>query len=462
MHIRKIAFIEAGAPGTHMFRRFAVARVGTVLLATLVREKGYDVEIAIEDIAAPDWSRIEQADLVCISTLTPTALRAYTLADRVRAQGIPVVMGGAHPTFLPEEALQHADFVVRGEGERSLPALLAALTQGATGAVRAVPGLSWRDKNGGIVHNPAGTYLSEDELSRLPVPDYSLVRDWRSSTIYPVSTSRGCPFDCTFCSVIGMFGRKYRFKAIESVLKELRHVQQVSRATRFFVDDNFTADRKRSKELLRALIAEGMTSPWSAQTRTDVARDRELLGLMKQAGAHTLYIGFESVNPRTLAAFNKKQDLKDITECITTVREHGMAVHGMFVVGADTDDRETIRATADFAVRSGIETAQIVALTPLPGTRTFEEMERQDRMLHRDWNRYNMHHVVFKPAQMSPEVLQREMLAAMQRFYSWRYIAGRIARFDLHYAAVGLYGKRMVNRTIRETSGYAEQRPAPA
>ncbi len=453
MHIKKIAFIEAGASGIQMLKRFTVARVGTVLLSTMLREKGYEVRTFIEDIASPDWAFIEHADLVCVSTLTSTALRAYVIGDGVKAKGVPVVMGGAHPTFLPDEALKHSDFVVRGEGDFALQKLIGYLEKGNP-PIESIEGLSYRDKDGAVVHNPQGQYLAEDELDALPIPDFSLVHKWKSSTIYPVSTSRGCPFECRFCSVIGMFGRRYRFKSIGSALKELRHVHAVSKATRFFVDDNFTANKKRSKELLRGMIAEGLTTTWAAQVRTDVATDPELLRLMKESGGHTLYIGFESINPKTLAAFNKKQVLDDITRCVTIVKDHGLNIHGMFVLGADTDDLSVIRETADFAVHCGIDTTQIVALTPLPGTPVFEELKQSGRLLHTDWSKYNLQHVVFRPAQMSPETLQRETLQAMGRFYSWKYIIRRLAKFDLHNAAEGLYGKSVVRKTSKEVNMY--------
>ncbi len=453
MNIKKIAFIEAGAAGFQMLSRFNVARVGTVLLSTMLRERGYEVRAYIEGISKIDWSFVENADLVCISTLTSTALRAYAIADRVRLRGIPVVMGGAHPSFMADEALLHCDYVVRGEGDETLFDLLGWMEKGTPDAA-GIAGLSYRDRGGPIVHNEARPYLCERDLDSLPVPDFSLVQNWKSSIIYPVSTSRGCPFECRFCSVIGMFGRKYRFKSLEATMRELRHIHAVSQATRFFVDDNFTANKDRSKELLRSMIAERLTSTWAAQVRTDVAKDPELLRLMADAGCHTLYIGFESINPRTLAAFNKHQALEDIVRCVKAVKDHGLHIHGMFVLGADTDDVDVIRRTSEFANTIGIDTTQIASLTPLPGTQVFEEMEASGRLLHRDWSRYNLQHAVFRPARMAPETLQIETLRAMKRFYSWRYIFRSLARRDFHYVAVGLIGRRIVAKSMKEMGPY--------
>ena len=210
---------------------------------------------------------------------------------------MPVIMGGAHPTFMPDESLEYADFVIRGEGEHSLVELLEHLENG-TPALTGIKGLSYRDRDGRNVHNPSREFI--EDLDSLPEPDFSLVHNWNPSNTYPVSTSRGCPYDCKFCSVIQMFGRSYRFKSVEATLKELKYVASVSKATKFIVDDNFAANKRRTKEILRGMIAEGIKTRWSAQVRTDVARDPELLRLMADSGCHTLYIGFESINPATL------------------------------------------------------------------------------------------------------------------------------------------------------------------
>jgi radical SAM superfamily enzyme YgiQ (UPF0313 family) len=251
-----------------------------------------------------------------------------------------------------------------------------------------------------------------------------------------------------------MFGRRCRFKSVEATLKELKHVSLISKATKFIVDDNFAANKTRTKEILRGMIAEGITTRWSAQVRTDIAGDPELLRLMADAGCHTLYIGFESINPGTLEAYNKKQDREDIISCIRTVKDHGIHIHGMFVLGADTDDVKTVRGTADFATGLGIDTVQFLILTPLPGTPFFHDMMESGRLLHRDWSYYDVQHVVFRPRLMSPATLQMETLRAMARFYSWRYIFSHLARLDFHYTAIGIFGKTAVHKALKASSAY--------
>jgi radical SAM superfamily enzyme YgiQ (UPF0313 family) len=428
-------------------------RLGAVLLSTILREKGYEVKAFIEDVAEPDWLYIENSDLVCISIITPTAIKSYKFGKRLKSLGIPVIMGGAHPTFLPDEALEYADFVIRGEGEHSLVELVEYMEKG-TPALTGIKGLSYRNRDGRIVHNASREFI--EDLDSLPEPDFSLVHHWNPSNPYPVSTSRGCAYDCKFCSVIRMFGKNCRFKSVETTLRGLKYVATVSKGTNFIVDDNFAANKSRTKEILGGMISEGIKMRWSAQVRTDVARDPELLRLMADSGCHTLGIGFESINPGTLEEYNKKQSRDDIISCIRAVRDHRIHIHGMFVLGADTDDVETIHRTADFATSFGIDTIQFLILTPLPGTPLFHDMMKSGRLFHKDWNKYNVQHVVFRPQLMSPATLQIETFRAMGRFYSWKYIIKHLARLELHYAALGIFGKTTIHKLLKASSVYLD------
>ncbi len=458
IRIKTISFIEPGAPGLHIFSKYPIPRLGAVLLATILKDRGYEVRVFIEDIAEPDWSYIESSDVVCISTITSTAIKAYALGKRLQACNIPVIMGGAHVTFLPDEALEHADFVIRGEGEQSLGELLDCLETGASG-LGYISGLSYKDNKGKNIHNPSSEFIQD--LDDLPIPDFSLVHGWNANTPYPLSTSRGCPFDCSFCSVISMFGRKYRFKSVEAALQEMKHATSVSNATKFIVDDNFAANTERSKAILRGMIAEEIKTSWSAQVRADIAKDAELLRLMADSGCYTLFIGFESINPRTLAAYNKKQSRTDIVSCIRAVKSYGIHIHGMFVFGADTDDIGTIRDTASFARDLGIDSVQFMILTPLPGTSFYAEMEKSGRLIHKDWSRYDSHHVVFNPALLSPTVLQTETFKAMGRFYTWKHIIKYLARLEFQYAAIGMFGKAAVSRFLKSSARYLDDMRKP-
>lgn len=450
--MRNISFIEAKSPETHIFSKFPIPRLGSLILGTILKKKGYEVKVYIEDFERPDWSFVENSDLVCISTITSTAFRAYEIADKLRTKNIPVVMGGAHPTFVPDESLKHSDYVVRQEGDITLPELLSYLESGNP-PLTSILGLSYKDKNDAIMHNPSRPLI--EDLDNLPEPDLSLIPNWNLLNLYPVSTSRGCPFDCSFCSVIEMFGRKYRSESVEATLRKLRHIAAISKSTIFFVDDNFTANKKRTKEILKGMIGEEIKRRWVAQARTDVAEDVELLRLMADSGCHTLHIGFESINPKTLEAYNKKQGVEEIRKCIRVVKDYGIHLHGMFVIGADTDDLDTIKNTVDFAIENHIDTVQLMMLTPLPGTPFFFEILNSKRLLHTNWSKFDGHHIVFKPNLMSPQTLHVKTLKAMRKFYSWKYIFSHLFKFDF-YTMVGLFGKKAIRQALMESRRYLE------
>ena len=311
----KIVFIEPQAPNLHIFSQFPLPRLGTLILGTIMKRRGFEVEVFVEDFRKIDFDVVASADIVGISTITSTAPRAYAIADRVRAMGITVLMGGPHVTYLTEEALEHADFVVRGEGEAALAAFIDARERGEGFAD--VPSLSYKDAAGKVVHNPMAPRAAD--LDRIPFPDFSLLRPDAKNTKHmssiPVLTSRGCPFDCSFCSVTGMFGRKYRFRSIANIIEELR-LYKDRKAIVFFYDDNFAADPKRTRDLCEAMIREKFRFKWTTQVRADIARDPDLVRLMKKAGCHTVYIGFESINPESLEGMKKSQTVAEIARAV--------------------------------------------------------------------------------------------------------------------------------------------------
>ncbi|RJQ16407.1 MAG: radical SAM protein [Nitrospiraceae bacterium] len=446
--MKNIYFIEAKSPGANIFSKFPMPRMGSILLATILKKKGYNARAFIEDISAPDWKLLEDADLICISSITSTAPRAFQIAGKFKKLGIPVAIGGPHSTFLPEESLQHVDYVVRGEGEETIVELVEHLEAGKP--LDSIKGLSFRS-NDQIVHNPGRDLMKN--LNDAPVPDYSVVYNW-NNLVVPVATSRGCPFACRFCSVIQMFGRQYRHKTIDRIIEEIKAAASYKPRHVFFIDDNFAANKKRTKELLRAMIASNIKIQWSAQVRTDITKDVELVELMAKAGCFALYIGFESINPKTLALYNKGQGIEDIENSIKLLKKHSINIHGMFVLGSDTDDIQTIRKTQRFANKLDIESIQFMVLTPLPGTPVFEEIKEQGRLLHTDWSRYDAHHAVFEPKLMTAAELQVETLKAMGKFYSWYSILRNLWEWDFFYSFVGIYGKRSVRKSLSDSRDY--------
>lgn len=447
-NIQRIVLVEPRAPGYHIYSAFTVPRLGLPLMARILRGRGYAVEVYVQERSAVPMSALREADLVGVSATTSTSAEAYKIAGLARGMGKTVVMGGPHVTFVPEEALAYCDFVVRGEGDETFPELVDTLAQG--GDTRAVRGLSYYEGMD-LVHTEDRPLVCD--LDTLPAPDLGAIHFGKRMRIVPVQTSRGCPHHCTFCSVTRMFGHRFRTRSVEHVLDELERYR--GRAV-FFVDDNFTASPKRTMELLTRMRARGIRlHHWSAQSRVDIAKHPDLLKLMRETRCSRVYIGFESVNPKTLERFNKKQDVDDIRAAIGALHAHSIAVHGMFMLGADDDTPETIRETLSFANAMRIDTVQFMAIVPLPGTSTAHELEQAGRILTHDWSLYDGHHVVYRPENMSPEQLQRGILWGMRQFYSWRNALAYAVRLDSVNAAFRILGSRLVRRATRASADFS-------
>jgi radical SAM superfamily enzyme YgiQ (UPF0313 family) len=448
----KIVLIEPRPPNLHIFSQFYSPRLGTFILGTLMREQGWEAEVVIEEWERIDFEALRTADLVGISTITSTAPRAYAIADRLRALGVQVMMGGPHVTFLTDEAMGHADFVIRGEGEKALPFFAAAWQKGC--GLENVPNLSyWQD--GAVRHNPMLTNV--DELDAIPIPDLNLSRAFRSKSdgkvVIPVQTSRGCPFACSFCSVTGMFGHKYRFRSTANVMNELQRYDP-RRHFIFFYDDNFTANAEHTKELLRAMIAARLKFQWSAQVRADVTRDGELVKLMKKAGCQIVFIGFESVNPQSLKAMKKGQTVAEIARAVKVLRRERIRIHGMFVYGFDEDDWRTVRRTVRFAKKARLTSSQFMILTPLPGSAFYNKVSDQQRIRFRDWNLYDAHHVVFEPTKLAPLDLQRAQIYSHKKFYSLAASLRKMINFKWVDLGIAHYARKLNRRWLKVNRTY--------
>jgi len=448
--LKKLVFVEPKSTHLHIYSRVCIPRLGSVLLATLMRAKGYDVRVYIEDIHPIDMAEVLSADLVAISAITSTAPQSYHLADTVREAGAITVIGGTHTSFLPEEGLQHADFVVRGEGEFAFQELVDAIQAGA--GFEKIQNLSYL-ADGRPVHNPERGKIPNLDVN--PIPDYRLITGWKPGGVVSVATSRGCPFSCTFCSVPGMYGHAFRTHSIGRVLEELE-VHKGNMYT-FFADDIFTANKKRVKELLRGMIQRGLTPEWGAQVRTETVDDPELLQMMRDSNCFNVYVGFESINPRTLKLFNKKQDLAKIERSIERFHAHKIRIHGMFVVGSDEDDLETIDATAEFALKHDIDSVQFMILTPIPGSPDYETLydHGEKYVISKNWQFYDGHHVVHQPRRLSPYELQIGAISAMEKFYSWRGIAQKLLKRDVYSATIRYWGKKMLREWWKDTENRA-------
>jgi len=440
----KIRLLEPEPPGMNVFSKVTLPRLGLPAIGAALSQHGHDVGIYVSQIAPIEWSDVHTADLVGISTTTSTATTGYEFADEIRAHGIPVIMGGPHVTFMADEALEHVDFVARGEGGEQLMLELIEALRGER-SLESIRGLSFV-RAGENVHNE--TRERCPDLDTLPFPDLTLIHGHEHALpTTPIMTSWGCPFNCNFCSVTAMFGRQFRFRSPENVIAEIRQKQP---RKIFFYDDNMAADKARLKVLLRMMIEQDLIVPWSAQVRTDVARDPELLDLMRKSGCRLVYLGLESVNQATLDGFQKAQSVDDIVAAIKKLHEFGINSHGMFVLGADSDSKQTVRDTVSFALKHHIDTVMLNILTPLPGTKQFADLDAEGRIFEKRWHLYDAHHVLFTPKQMSPYDLQREVLRGYMRFYSWRQWLKYLFTFRFTKLLFQTWGRHIIRTWRRD------------
>jgi len=251
-----------------------------------------------------------------------------------------------------------------------------------------------------------------------------------------------------------MFGRGYRANSVDRVIADVKDIIEKGYDWIFFYDDNFVANPKRTKAILRKIIDEKIQFKWGAQVRAEIAKDSELLELMKLAGADFLYIGFESINPSTLECFNKNQSVEDIEKSINEIHKYGINIHGMFVIGSDADDSNIIPSTVDFAIKNRIDTIQLMALVPLPGTVVYNQIQKENRILTYDWSKYDAHYVVFKPLKMTPYELQWGIIKGLAKFYSWKEVVKRFSSFDIRNAVLKVYGHYLVKKWRELNTGW--------
>jgi radical SAM superfamily enzyme YgiQ (UPF0313 family) len=402
MAAKSVVFIEPAGSEANVFEHYMnLPLMGTLYMGTILHNAGYEVRILNENILHRQIDLFSlKADVFCISALTVSTNRAKVLAHNIQRMypESKLIIGGIHASLCAETFDGLADHIVSGEGET----VILDIVEGRC-----------PDR---IVHAPP-----VEDLDTLPPVQYSLLEGHDRMDVIPIMTSRGCPFDCNFCTVTKIFGRRFRMQSPQRVLQEVRHSLQFFRTnTIFFYDDNFTADRKRVHALCSAIQQQELDIEWVTQVRSDIAADVALLRHMERAGCRYFFIGFESISDETLKAMHKSQSRKDIEHAIQTIRETGIHIHGMFIFGEDHDTPQTLQATVDFAVQHHIDTVQFMILTPFPGTQCFDELAAQDRIIHRQWDYYNGMYAVFQPANMSATQLQQHTLAAYERFYSLR------------------------------------------
>lgn len=368
------------------------------LLAGLT-PRDVDVRLIDESIEKTDINIT--TDWVAITCMTASAPRGYELADAFRDRGIPVVMGGIHPSVMPDEAALHADTVVVGEAEPVWPEIIQNLLAGNK--------LKPRYENFGFAN-----------LEKIPLPRRDLLRRDHYLTINTVQTARGCPNGCNFCSVSTIFGRHYRFRPIPEIIEEIRSLY----GWVGFVDDNIVGHSRRAKELFEALIP--LKIRWVGQGDLSMAKDPELMRLAVRSGCHAMFIGLESVSPENLRATSKRPNIGlDMSEAIHKIHNAGIEIIGSFILGLDHDDTSAFRQTAEFAKKHKLAAAQFSVLTPFPGTVIYQQLKGEGRIFDKDWSHYTMSNPVFMPRHMTAQELHDGQKSTYRDFYSIQSILRR-------------------------------------
>ena len=370
-------------------------------LASLIPDD-LDVELTCIDEGIADVDLNLDADLIGMTVITGTAPRAYELSDHFRRRGIPVVLGGPHVTLVPDDAQPHADSIVVGYAEEEWPRLLRDFVSGQL--------------------RPRYTQSPDLNLAGFPLPDRSVLPRLKYITSDVYEATRGCVHNCSFCVVPSAWGRKPFQKPVEEVIEDLRR-RKARRA--LFVDLNLIADKQYAAQLFEALIP--LKIQWYGLVTTLLCDDLPLLDLVARSGCRGLLMGLESISPDNLRDSHKSFNNPDkYAQIVEQLHARKIALQGCFVFGLDDDTPDVFLKTAQFAVDAKIDLPRFAIITPFPGTPLYEQLQSEGRILSTQWEQYDGQHVVFQPAQMSVDELQRGNEMAWKYAYRWRNIVRRL------------------------------------
>lgn len=398
VNISKITFIRP-----NLYADRSADALEPVVFAILRGLTPADIECVLYDERVEELPLEDDTDLVAITVETFTARRAYQIASHYARRGVPVVLGGYHPTFCVEEALRYANTVVVGDAETVWPQLL-------------------RDASDGWLQRVYRGMLGSLENLRV---DRSIYAGKKYGPVTLLQYGRGCKYACDFCSIHSFYGNSLRWRSLDGVVEE---IAQSRRRFVFLTDDNLFNDRQKVSELLSAIRPLGIR--WACQTSVDIAADRALVQEMAASGCLSVMIGFESLDRDNLQQMRKSWQRRygNFDELIKVFRDYGIMVYGGFVLGYDHDTTDAFSATLDFAVRNKLFLANFNPLTPTPGTRLYDRLRSEDRLLRDPWwlhPEYRYGDGLFQPAQMTPEELMHGCYWARTQFNSISSIVRR-------------------------------------
>ena len=393
------------------WNRYRVWKPLSLMVLAGLTPPEWEIAIVDENLGTPNYEAMPRPDLVGITAFTAQANRAYEVATHFRNLGVPVVMGGIHATMCLDEAMQRVDSVVTGEADGIWPQVLEDARHGSL--------KRWYD--GGLA-----------EMNDVPLARHDLLA--AGYALGAIQTTRGCPLNCSFCSVTAFNGARYRQRPIPDVVREF---QSIHEKHVLVVDDNLIGTRPehiaRAKDLFRAMAQANLRKEWVAQATVNFADDEELLALAAKAGCSGVFIGFESPAPEGLLELGKKFNLlkgRDFRASVRRIQRHNILVVGSFIIGLDIDEPGIGKRIADVASQYGVDNLNVLFLTPLPGTRLWDQMTSAGHIaldtFPEDWKYYTLTFPVARYKYLSLDGIIEEMISCNRNFYSMSRILRRV------------------------------------
>ena len=456
--VKKIRFIEPCNPPyrrsiRNLYTHGKFLRspgIGLITLATIVKQHVSDTLVYSELVAKIIWDDVLDADIVFLGIFTYNAPRGYEVARYIKENSSAlVVIGGLHASLAPQEALQHCDYVLTGEGDESIIELIESINRDE---IPQVPGV-WHMKNG----SPVSTGEPVTPTAFETIPDRSLVHRYQNMAGHnpiwaQVHASRGCPHDCDYCAIIVHLGRKIRTRTPESVIKDIEEAIDFHRG-RFFprinrmlwiTDDNFFANRTWAISVLKAIIESDIKYSFTVQARYEVGFDDEMLDLLKRAGFFEISMGIEFLDNESFEQFNKRCTYDDVVRSIKNVQAHGLGIRGLFIVGADNHTQGVGQRIVDFVDEHGIHGLLLQSMYFTPSTPAYEA--NRNRLIHEDWEKH-AGYVVHYPSCISPYDLQLEVIEALSTLYSVKRLIRALLFGDWHTKMM-FFGEFFWHRSI--------------